>query len=453
MATKKFSDAWLRSLAPAPAGQRREWIDAGGTGLAVTVNAKRRITFSLVARYPRPDGTRGLPTRAVLGDYRPVDTKGQRFEVKAGVPVLTLEEARRKVTAWKEEIAAGRDPRPNPRATDRPQAVVAEPAPDTIGNVFDDYLRRHVKKEGQKDARGKPVPPLRSAAEIERIFDRYVLEDPDGKDRWRNRPIGSIRRRDVTELLDDIQDRNGAVQADAVLAQLSAMFNWYASRGDDFLSPIVRGMKRSRPKERARKRVLSDEEIGVFWQACGQEGTFGALCRVALLTGQRREKITQMRWENLSSDGLWTISSESREKSNAQFLRLPKLALDVIRAQPRTPSRPYVFQGRLKGPINGFSRAKAKLDARMEEIAGQPIEPWVLHDLRRTSKSLMIRAGVSPHDSERVLGHQIPGVEGVYDRHDYLGEKSAALRKLAALVTRIIQPPSNVVAMKRRARR
>jgi integrase len=74
----------------------------------------------------------------------------------------------------------------------------------------------------------------------------------------------------------------------------------------------------------------------------------------------------------------------------------------------------------------------------MDEIGGQPIGHWVLHDLRRTGKTLMIRAGVSPHVSERVLGHAIPGVEGVYDQHDYLAEKTVALRKLATLVTRIL---------------
>jgi hypothetical protein len=73
---------------------------------------------------------------------------------------------------------------------------------------------------------------------------------------------------------------------------------------------------------------------------------------------------------------------------------------------------------------------------------------WVLHDLRRTARSLMSRAGVLPHVSERVLGHAIPGVEGVYDRHSYDTEKAHALLQLAALVETIINPPSgNVVPM------
>lgn len=71
---------------------------------------------------------------------------------------------------------------------------------------------------------------------------------------------------------------------------------------------------------------------------------------------------------------------------------------------------------------------------------------WVLHDLRRTAKSLMARAGVRPDISERVLGHVIGGVEGVYDRHTYRDEKADALKRLAALIDSIVNPPAaNVI--------
>ena len=65
------------------------------------------------------------------------------------------------------------------------------------------------------------------------------------------------------------------------------------------------------------------------------------------------------------------------------------------------------------------------------------IAPWTIHDLRRTAKSLMQRAGVLPHISERVLGHAIQGVEGTYDRHSYVTEKAHALKALASLIENI----------------
>jgi hypothetical protein len=79
------------------------------------------------------------------------------------------------------------------------------------------------------------------------------------------------------------------------------------------------------------------------------------------------------------------------------------------------------------------------------EDGRDPMPPWKLHDLRRTAKTLMARAGVRPDISERVLSHVIPGVEGVYDCYEYLNEKHDALTKLAALINRIVDPPADNV--------
>jgi integrase len=70
-----------------------------------------------------------------------------------------------------------------------------------------------------------------------------------------------------------------------------------------------------------------------------------------------------------------------------------------------------------------------------------------MHDLRRTARSLMSRAGVQSEHAERVLGHAIVGVEGVYDQYDYRREKTDALEKLADLIERILNPKPNVVRL------
>ena len=106
--------------------------------------------------------------------------------------------------------------------------------------------------------------------------------------------------------------------------------------------------------------------------------------------------------------------------------------------------------GRGDGPFRGFSQAKARFDAKLPGVA-----PWVIHDLRRTARSLMSRAGVSSEHAERVMGHAIVGVEGVYDRHSYRDEKADALGRLATLIDGIVSPRENVVPIvdKRRKRR
>jgi integrase len=153
-----------------------------------------------------------------------------------------------------------------------------------------------------------------------------------------------------------------------------------------------------------------------------------------LLTAQRRQKICALRWDDVQ-DGVWTIHTEAREKHNAGSLKLSQPALDILYKR-RIHGQPYVFPSRDGGPWCTSSKLKQRLD-NLSGTSG-----WVLHDLRRTAKTLMGRAGVAPHVSERVLGHKIGGVEGIYDRHAYDPEKAAALGTLAELIRQIINLPS-----------
>ena len=231
-----------------------------------------------------------------------------------------------------------------------------------------------------------------------------------------------------------------------VLAIVRKMMNWHASRHDDYVSPIARNMNRVKAADRARKRVLEDDEMRAVWHACDELSTFGALVKFALLTAQRKEKIATLRWDDIA-DGVWAIRTEPREKGNAGRLRLPQVALDIITAQPRIEGNPYVFTAaREVGPFNSFSEWKAQLEAKLPA----DLAHWTIHDLRRTARSLLSRAGVRPDISERVMGHTIPGVEGVYDRHRYDDEKAHALQALADLIDRILNPPAvNVVPFAR----
>jgi integrase len=235
------------------------------------------------------------------------------------------------------------------------------------------------------------------------------------------------------------------------------IMNWYASRHDDYVPPIVRGMRRTSPKERARSRILDDHEIRLIWKQAKANGTFGACIRLLLLTAQRRDKVASMKWADVSLDGTWTIAVEAREKGTAGELVLPKIALDIIRQQPVLGDNPYVLAGRGNGPIGGWSKPKAAFDDKVAEAARHAklpdVKPWILHDLRRTARSLMARAGIRPDIAERVMGHAIPGIEGVYDRFTYRDEKGDALRRLATLIDGIAHPRDNVVTMAKQRKR
>src|SRR5262249_24106837 len=264
------------------------------------------------------------------------------------------------------------------------------------------------------------------------------------------RAVGGV---DSARVWDAVEDKHGPWVADTVLVELSSLAHWYATRSDSYQPPFVRGMRRVDSRQRKRTRLLSDDEIRAIWQAAEQGGTYGAMVRMALLTGQRREKIANMRWADISSDGVWSIPRESeREKGTASSLQLPKMALAVIQAQPRFASSPCVFaSARRNGPVSGFAALKADFDKKLPSMP-----PWVFHDLRRCSRSLMTRAGVRVDVAEVVLGHLLRGVEGVYDVYPREPEKADALRRLAALIEEIVrgEPGGNVLPIpaKKRAR-
>jgi integrase len=298
--------------------------------------------------------------------------------------------------------------------------------PETFETVADEWFKRHVQAK-----------KLISASAFRSVLDRHFLPA------WRTRDFASIRRGDVAKQLDAVEDSGGPAAADFALTVIRMICNWHQTRHENYATPIVKGMRRTNTKERARDRILDDDELRAVWKQAEANGTFGAYIRLALLTAQRREKVAAMRWEDIS-EGEWCIPAEARQKGTAGCLMLPEIAMEIIEAQPRFASNPYVLAGRGSGYIQGQSKRKAQFDGKVG------IAPWVFHDLRRTARSLMSRAGVRSDIAERVMGHAIVGVEGVYDRHQYRDEKATALKLLASLIEGIVNPPiGNVVALRK----
>jgi integrase len=291
--------------------------------------------------------------------------------------------------------------------------------PETFDKVAGEWFKRHVEAKG-----------LLSATDLERIFRRHILPA------WGSRNFRDIRRADVAQLLDNVQDRAGPSAADHVLAHVRSLCHWYMTRHEDYVSPVIRGMQRTSSKETARSRVLDDDEIRLVWNAC--EGTFGDFVKLLLLTGQRRAKVAAMRWDQISIDGVWSVPNGGRAKGTGGDLMLPEMALDIIRARPRLASNPHVFSGRRDQSFANFAIGKNRLVATLPKMP-----QWGLHDLRRTARSLMSRAEVRPDIAERVLGHVQGGVQGVYDRHQYREEKGQALRQLAGLIENILRGDSD----------
>jgi len=296
--------------------------------------------------------------------------------------------------------------------------------PKSFQTVAEEWLKRHVQARG-----------VITSKDMTRTLYKHAMPV------WAGRDFDSITRSDVTELLDQIEDSAGPSAADSILSILSSMMNWRVTRNDKYVSPIVKGMRRTSQKERARTRILSDDEIRAVWKQAEANGVFGALIRLLLLTGQRRSKVAAMKWEHIEGNTWHIPNGNKRLKGTGGDLMLPDMAMAVIKAQPRYESNPYVLASRYPGThYSNYGHGKSQFDAKL------PAMPqWGLHDLRRTARSLMSRAGVNRDHAERVLGHAQPGVQGTYDRHSYREEKAQALRLLAGLIQNILRNDSDKV--------
>jgi integrase len=328
--------------------------------------------------------------------------------------VLNLAAARKRARSLLGEVAHDRDP-----LAEKRKAAALER--DTFRSVAEEYFAR----EGGK---------LRSAAHQRAALERLVYPQLG------RRPIATILRSDVVRLLDHIEDERGPVMADRTLAIIRKIMNWHASRSDDFRSPLVRGMARS--KNGSRKRILDDDELRAVWRAAeAHPGPFGALVRFLLLTGARRSEASAMRWREICGAD-WTLPA-ARNKTKVDLIRpLSPAAMAVIERLPQIGKGELVFTTDGRHPIGAFSRGKRILD----KAAG--VTGWTLHDLRRTARSLMARAGVSDRHAEQCLGHVIRGVEGTYNRHDYRAQRKLAYERLAREIEGIVNPQPNVLPLR-----
>ena len=385
---------------------------------------RTRLTDSQIKSLPRKPNRYALPDPELIGHYLRVPARTSRapisYTVVARDPngrqvwttlgnasAMSIEQARGRARKAIEHIKLGRP------TTDRGKP--------TVRAVATQWLERQVKGNG-----------FRTARETERIIGTYILP------RIGSRVFADVRRLDVAEFLDSIEDQHGKPTAEAVLKVYRAISRWVEQRDESYRAPLTAGMSRVSKAEKRRKRVLSDEEIRKVWRAA--DGPYGAFVKLALLTAQRKDKLRTLRWDDIHGD-IWVIRTEPREKGNPGQLRLPPIALDIIKSQPKFVDNPYVFAGRNGQPSAAFDTGYYK--AQFDQHSG--VKNWRVHDLRRSARSLMAKAGVTTEIAERVLGHAQDELIQIYDRHDYQTEMADALKRLAGLIEQIVGPQPNVV--------
>jgi integrase len=374
---------------PTPASDVVYW-DAGCPGFGVKVTPKGRKVFVVLYR---TGGAGSKLRKFTIGPYGRV----------------TLHQARvagQKVFAARLE---GRDMAAEKQAARRRLVV------DRVDDLLETYIAQHLAQN-------------RSGGEISRLLRRELGPS------WGSRSIHDITKRDVVEVVSAVEQRGAPGAANKTLKSAKTFLRWCVGRAILDSSP-AQGIPMP-TKVVSRDKVLTDQELALVIRAARKmSGPFGGIVEFLALTGQRREEVAQMTWDELDiGQRVWTLPGSRTKNGKKHVIHLSEQAIAVLNGVEK--KGPFVFSVFGTKPFHDFSRVKRVLD-RLSAVS-----QWRLHDLRRTCVSGMARLGVAPHVADKILNHQtgtISGVAAVYQRHEFLAERRAALDLWGAHVAALVE--------------
>jgi integrase len=402
-----FTDAKIKALKPKSA--RYELWEQGRKGFGIRISPHGRKSWVFMYWVD------GVQKRMTFGIY----------------PAMPLVEAHTALAKAREILAIGGDP--GGQLTKDKAEHRRSP---TVNQLMDEYIEKWAK------------PRKRTWGEDARMLSKDVIPFLG------RRKAKDIKRRDIILLIDEIVDRGSPIAANRTLRIIKKMFSFAVRRGVLDASPC---MEIDAPaKENHRERVLTEEEIKIFWLGLDNvkmsDGTKLAL-KLLLVTAQRKGEVTQAEWSEIDlKKGWWTIPKEKSKNERTHRVPIPKMAIDIFKqAKELSGDSIWVFPSIKGRSITPRSISRAIRNNSKKRPSNHPkhkppygdffkIDHFTPHDLRRTATSMMTSSGIDEIHVSKVLNHTIPGVTSKhYNHYTYDPEKRQALetweRKLNSILT------------------
>ncbi|WP_194266218.1 site-specific integrase [Dechloromonas sp. H13] len=387
----------------------RNWIKAGapiaktdGDGLTFTLSAKGTAAWTLRYRFA------GKAKELTLGRY----------------PDLTLTKARELAAEKRVEVAKGIDvaeAKQNQKRAAARAAVLAKT--ETVQALYDDWYGRQI--EGQR----------KEPKQVSGVFALHILP------KLGRLQVTEVRPADVDAMLRPLTDRGIVQTARKALQLTKALFDYAMKRHIIAANPAAPyGWKDLGGKVGPRSRVLSRAELVKFFKAMQTQPNFpphsAAALKLLLATGVRKMELLKATWDEFDlAAGEWHIPAERTKTEEAIRIPLSPWVLAVLKEQAARRFNAYVFpmQRTMPGKTTGHM-SETTLNHALYMLKSD-LDPFTVHDLRRTARTHLAALGVAPYIAEMCLNHKpAKGIEAVYNVHDYFEERRAALGALADLL-------------------
>jgi integrase len=397
---------------------QKDYWDASTPGFGLRISSSGRRVWTMVARMPH-NGQYAV-RRFTLGLYAE----------RQGAGGLTLSDARRKAGEYKDAIARGVDP-------ERQKEEAKQQAIRESGQTFEKVAQEFLTLHHPRNKKSLKPSTLR----------RYtgLLLGPDLAP-WQARPLATISRADVVDLLQRMQGRGVTVSANRALAVLRKLMSWAIQRNIIEHSPCdhIQAPAAETPRTRhlfGSRLYNRPSELAMLWRASEAVGPLGALPKLLMLTGQRLCEVAEMQAEELldldGSEPRWHIPGARTKNGKDHVLPLTPMTVNILRSLPRLVNCAYLLSTTGTTPMSGFTNFKKRIDREIERLrktqptrdAGQFKLPWVFHDLRRTFKTGLAELGIPSDIRDALVNHTPQGVAAHYDHAEHDAAKRAALLK------------------------
>lgn len=338
---------------------------------------------------------------------------------------LSVADARRQAKELRARVALGYDvaEEKQERKTAAVNKLEAKKAAAyTAGQLADDYFTKNIL------GRWKHPNIVRSRIE------------KDIKPNIGKIPVDEVKPMHISKMLDSINERGAPTVANDVLRWTRRMFDYAIKRHMIQFNPASAfDLSDAGGQEKARERALSSDELVTLFGAMRKTKGFSSINELTisllLMLCVRKGELVTAKISAFDLDkATWKLTTSDTKTKAEIIIPLPKQAVEALRDLIRLagdseyllPARQYQDRRLPYIHENTLNVAMSKVKANMPGV-----EPFTIHDFRRTARTHLAALGVDSHIAERCLNHKIKGVEGIYNRHDYFDERKVALQKLA----------------------